>query len=615
MSEVESQSGLDKNCPMSLVHTLKCCSKHILLLPDHSLVSYGQEKSIKIWNLFDGFCSQVLEGHTENVNSVILLSDQTRILSSSKDWRIKMWSIKNGICQKTFIGHSANVNCILQVNQEVIASGSDDKTIKLWSLKDGTCTHTFKDHTEWVISLCVLSEGNIASCSWDSTIKIYDFEKNLKSISNNSSHVIALNHNLFLSINVNNSMKIWDVKGYCLRTFKGHSSLIYCYIIINDDLIATGSFDKTIKIWNLSKNEPVNTFIGHTGTIFKILQINNEYIASCSEDKTIRIWDMSGLCVKVLKEHIGAIHDICLKEEYLISCGEDKSINIWNIREYSKPYTIGMNAFNTELKSKDGHSFKFHSYLLDFFGIKDIPLENKYFEKVYEFLYTFNIKSYDKEILSLIRDQCKIKEVELFCSCRLDQKEHDKLKIMNQFKSFMIEKFLKEEVSDVIFITKDDYVIKAHKGILIKVPYLKSLFEYSSNEIQIEFYYHSLKLVLSFIYEIDNIELPTDIEILIQSYEILDQFLLNDLKYKILNHMKKLVNEETAGNLLLFCKNYEVEGELYDACRKYDHTNLLLSFSKSIKFLHKKLDESQEEMDQMKKRIDQLESIIKSKFN
>lgn len=600
---------------MSLVHSLKCSSKHILLLPDYSLVSYGQDKNIKIWNLFDGFCSQILEGHSENVNSVILLIDQTRILSSSKDWRIKLWSIKNGICTKTFIGHSANVNCIIQINQELIASGSDDKTIKIWSLKDGNCIHTFKDHTEWVISLCVLSCGNIASCSWDSTIKIYNLKDNLITISNNSDHLIALSHNTFLSTNVNNTMKLWDSKGKCLKTFNGHSSLIYCYIIINEDIIATGSFDKTIKLWNLSKSEPILTFIGHTGTIYKILQINDDYIASCSEDKTIRIWNMNGLCVKTLREHTGIVYDICMSEGNLISCGEDKVIHIWDIREYSKPYIIEKKLFNCELKTKDGSCYPFHNYLLEFFGIKQINVENQIFEKIYEFIYTFNIKSCDKNILNIIKDTCHIKDLEIYCQARLENLEFDKLKLMNKLKHYMIELFNKEELTDVKFITKDGNVVKGHKGILIRVPYFKSLFEYSGDEIHIEFYYQGFKLVLNFIYEIDKIELTTDIDILIQSYEISDQFLLNDLKYKILNHMKKLVNEETAGNLLLFCKNFQIEGELYDSCRKYDHTNLLLSFSKNIKYLNKRLDESQEEIDTLKKRIDQLETLIKNKFH
>jgi WD40 repeat protein len=57
---------------------------------------------------------------------------------------------------------------------------------------------------------------------------------------------------------------------------------------IKDNLIISGSDDKTIKIWDIDSGKCIKTLEGHTNCVNSVQTINN-LIISGSFDKTIRI--------------------------------------------------------------------------------------------------------------------------------------------------------------------------------------------------------------------------------------------------------------------------------------------------------------------------------------
>ncbi len=83
------------------------------------------------------------------------------------------------------------------------------------------------------------------------------------------------------------------MKGLCLNTLTGHSFLLYALTLLPNGLIASGSWDGTINIWDTSKTYPLYTLTGHSNDVRALTVINNEYLASCSHDNTIKLWSLS----------------------------------------------------------------------------------------------------------------------------------------------------------------------------------------------------------------------------------------------------------------------------------------------------------------------------------
>jgi WD40 repeat protein len=104
------------------------------------------------------------------------------------------------------------------------------------------------------------------------------------------------------------------------------------------ELLASGSNDKTIKIWG-HRGNLCQTLLGHFSRINCLaFSHDGKYLASAGQDKTIRLWQIDpsqGLFYaqpkRVIRGHTAAIRGISFHpgSNLLISCGEDSKIMFW----------------------------------------------------------------------------------------------------------------------------------------------------------------------------------------------------------------------------------------------------------------------------------------------
>lgn len=90
------------------------------------------------------------------------------------------------------------------------------------------------------------------------------------------------------------TLRLWDVAtGLELRCFNGHTGQVYSVAFSKDGLSAvSGSEDGTIISWDLQSGEKIRVFHGHTGPIYSVVfSADGHSIVSGSRDKTIKQWD------------------------------------------------------------------------------------------------------------------------------------------------------------------------------------------------------------------------------------------------------------------------------------------------------------------------------------
>ena len=133
------------------------------------------------------------------------------------------------------------------------------------------------------------------------------------------------------------TVKIWKLEtGRELRTLRGHSDRVnsVCYSP-DGKAVASGSRDDTIKLWDVASGECIKTLTEHKGSVESIVyNSDGKYLASGSFDHTIKLWDVaSGNCIKTLEGHTNSVVAISYSpdEKYLVSCSWDDTIKIWDV--------------------------------------------------------------------------------------------------------------------------------------------------------------------------------------------------------------------------------------------------------------------------------------------
>ncbi len=229
---------------------------------------------------FDKFDKQNrLNGHQDSVNSVSFSPNGKTLASGSRDKTIKLWDLASGKEIRTLSGHQEGVNSVsFSPDGKTLASGSDDKSIKLWDLTSGKEPRTLSGHKKRVNSVSFSPDGKtLASVSLNNTIKLWNlstgaesrtlsgdrepdwslsYESDWLSFSQNPDSSVSFSPDgkTLASGSWNETIKLWDLAtGKRLRTLSGHQSFVNSVSFSPDGkTLASGSADKTIKLWGSS---------------------------------------------------------------------------------------------------------------------------------------------------------------------------------------------------------------------------------------------------------------------------------------------------------------------------------------------------------------------------
>jgi WD40 repeat protein len=101
---------------------------------------------------------------------------------------------------------------------------------------------------------------------------------------------------LLASGSLDKTIKLWDVaSGRLVRTLSGHTKAVTSVAFSPDGrLLASGSLDYTIKLWEVASGREVRTLSDHPWYVLSVaFSPDGRLLASGSEDKTIKLWDVA----------------------------------------------------------------------------------------------------------------------------------------------------------------------------------------------------------------------------------------------------------------------------------------------------------------------------------
>ncbi|XP_059524556.1 F-box and WD repeat domain containing protein 10B [Myotis daubentonii] len=136
--------------------------------------------------------------------------------------------------------------------------------------------------------------------------------------------------NVLLSGSYDLSIRYWDLKsGACIRIFTGHQGTITC-IDLYKEMLVSGAKDCQVKEWDVNTGKCLKTF-KHKDPILAI-KINDTYIVSSCERGIVKVWHIvMAQVVKILSGHEGAVKCLCFDQWHLLSGSVDGLVMAWSM--------------------------------------------------------------------------------------------------------------------------------------------------------------------------------------------------------------------------------------------------------------------------------------------
>jgi WD40 repeat protein/serine/threonine protein kinase/tetratricopeptide (TPR) repeat protein len=130
------------------------------------------------------------------------------------------------------------------------------------------------------------------------------------------------------------TVRLWDaVSGRHLRTLRGHAGGVTSLAFSRDGRwLLTGGTDRTARLWESASGREGPVLRGHLGAVTAVAFGPDEsLLATGSSDKTARLWDAGGREVLTLRGHAGAVTSVALSPDgqRLATGAADKTARLW----------------------------------------------------------------------------------------------------------------------------------------------------------------------------------------------------------------------------------------------------------------------------------------------
>ncbi|CAH1117705.1 unnamed protein product [Phaedon cochleariae] len=247
-----------------------------------------------------------LTSRSDRVKCVDLHPTEPWMLCSLYSGNINVWNHENQQLVKTFEVCDLPVRAAKFVpRKNWIISGSDDMQIRVFNYNTLDRVHSFEAHSDYVRCIVVHpTQPYILTSSDDMLIKLWNWEK------------------------------AWA----CQQVFEGHSHYIM-QIAINpkdNNTFASGSLDRTLKVWQLGASTANFTLEGHEKGVNCVDYYHGgdkPYLISGADDRLVKIWDYQNkTCVQTLEGHSLNVTAVYFHPELPVALtgSEDGTVRIWH---------------------------------------------------------------------------------------------------------------------------------------------------------------------------------------------------------------------------------------------------------------------------------------------
>lgn len=270
-----------------------------------SLVSAGEDTTVRIWDAATGLERHRLFGHTQPVKSVAVSPGGQYVLSGGMDRAERLWLTATGKPVLTYDQKDIIKTVSFSPDNRLAVSVTGDRTLHVLDVASGRRVSKIVGHTGDVTCAYFFPDGEqIVSCAWDRTVRIWEAKtgKERRCFGGGFSDLqwliimaIALSPNgQRLGVGgSDNVLRVWDtIDGREIVRLPGHTDWITTIAFSKDgNRAVTGSRDLTVRLWDLASGRERHCYSGHTQQVTAVaFSPDGRHAVSSAADGSIRCW-------------------------------------------------------------------------------------------------------------------------------------------------------------------------------------------------------------------------------------------------------------------------------------------------------------------------------------
>ncbi|MEM6614251.1 MAG: WD40 repeat domain-containing protein, partial [Cyanobacteria bacterium P01_C01_bin.72] len=317
--------------------------------------------------------------HPQSVSNMALSKDQQLLAIATIEGKIYIWS-RDGIQLQTLAGHTGRVTDLKFVIQNPdnnqdggykLVSTGVDKTTRVWRVFGRQLPENINSvaisPTDAAAYATANAQGEITL--WQTNNQLPGHQKTISQIS------YSPDGKLIASASWDQTIKLWNPETGKVVASLDHQAAVNTIAFSSDrQSLISGTEDNLIYIWNiadLAQPRVAKTLSKHTDSIKTVaLSTDGKLIASAGYDKTINLWTIEGELLQTIDAHDLAITSLAFTPDgkILASASWDNTLKLWSIDDAGKSHrllhtlaghqdgvtTISLNATGTVLASGSG---------------------------------------------------------------------------------------------------------------------------------------------------------------------------------------------------------------------------------------------------------------------